>query len=119
MLVSRLFRSSDDLQNCAVLDQAHLTPGSSGDAVALVQRALVIIEQADISESEIAAQYYGDTTAREVLKYKTKRNIINYSYQTTADNIVGKMTIAALDQEMFRRECTDPLANSGKDGAIL
>jgi hypothetical protein len=119
MLVSRLFRNSDALQQCAVLDQAHLTPGSSGDAVALVQRALVVIEQADISETEISAKYYGDTTAREVLKYKTKRKIINPSYQTTPDNIVGKMTIASLDQDMVRREVAGVMANSQKDAAIL
>jgi hypothetical protein len=38
------------------------------------------------------------------LSYKKKRNIINRSYQTQADNIVGKMTIASLDNEMMARE---------------
>ncbi len=39
-----------------------------------------------------------------MLAYKRKRNIINFSYQTQADNIVGKMTIAALDKEIFEKE---------------
>jgi hypothetical protein len=42
-----------------------------------------------------------------VLAYKKKRNIINRSYQTQADNIVGKMTIAALDKEVFAKENQD------------
>jgi hypothetical protein len=41
---------------------------------------------------------YGTQTANAVLAYKRKRNIINYSYQTQADNIVGKMTITSLDK---------------------
>jgi hypothetical protein len=33
-----------------------------------------------------------------------QRSIVNRSYQTTADDIVGTMTIAALDREMFDEE---------------
>jgi peptidoglycan hydrolase-like protein with peptidoglycan-binding domain len=47
---------------------------------------------------------YGKSTAAAVLAFKTKRKIINYSYETQVDNIVGKMTIAALDNEMVLRE---------------
>jgi lysozyme family protein len=47
---------------------------------------------------------YGAATAAAVLAYKKKRNIINHSYQAQADNIVGKMTVAALDKEMVERE---------------
>src|SRR5262249_41293895 len=39
-------------------------------------------------------------TAAAVLAYKRKRNIVNRTYQAQADNIVGKMTMAALDREM-------------------
>src|SRR5262249_14872404 len=35
---------------------------------------------------------------------KKKRNIINFSYQTHADDIVGKMTIRSLDTEMLAQE---------------
>ena len=114
MLVSKLFRNSAALQNCAVRDQGHLTPGSTGDAVALLQRALVALVQADISETEIKTKTYGRTTAREVLAYKTDRKIINFSYQTKPDNIVGKMTIARLDREMSQLEAACITANRGK-----
>ncbi|MCY2978476.1 MAG: hypothetical protein NTU79_07405 [Planctomycetota bacterium] len=43
-------------------------------------------------------------TAAAVLAYKTKRKIINRDYQMTADNIVGKMTMASLDREMLGRK---------------
>ncbi|MBV8275865.1 MAG: hypothetical protein JO170_11495 [Verrucomicrobia bacterium] len=40
-------------------------------------------------------------------------HIINWSYQTKADDIVGKMTIAALDKEMLEAElkpvCLQPI----------
>lgn len=39
-----------------------------------------------------------------MLRYKQQRNVINTSYQTRADNIVGKMTIQSLDAEMVARE---------------
>jgi hypothetical protein len=39
-----------------------------------------------------------------VLKYKTKRNIVNRAYQSSPDNIVGKMTIASLDRELAAAE---------------
>jgi hypothetical protein len=38
------------------------------------------------------------------LAYKRKRQIINRSYQSTPDSIVGKMTIASLDAEMAKLE---------------
>jgi hypothetical protein len=43
---------------------------------------------------------YGPATANAVLRYKRKRDIVNRSYQTSADNVVGKMTIASLDREI-------------------
>jgi hypothetical protein len=36
-----------------------------------------------------------------VLAFKTQRQIINTAYQSKPDDIVGKMTIARLDREMF------------------
>ena len=39
-----------------------------------------------------------------MLAYKKKRKIINYSYQTSEDNVVGKMKIAALDEDMLARQ---------------
>lgn len=47
---------------------------------------------------------YGPATAAAALSYKQKRNIVNRSYQTQADNIVGKMAIAAMYKELLANE---------------
>lgn len=39
-----------------------------------------------------------------MLTFKRARKIINFSYQTQADDIVGKLTIAALDKEVKAKE---------------
>jgi hypothetical protein len=39
-----------------------------------------------------------------VLGFKQRRDIVNRSYQSQADAIVGKMTMAALDSEMVEIE---------------
>jgi len=57
-----------------------------------------------IDASERAEMRYGDSTAAAVLAYKRKRTIINKTYQQAEDDIVGKMTIAALDDEMSALE---------------
>jgi len=70
--------------------------------------ALILLDAAVIADRELESLTYGDSTARAVLTYKRKRNIVNRSYQTQADNIVGKMTMASLDGEMVKKE---PLAS--------
>jgi hypothetical protein len=102
-LRSELFRGDHKLENAAVHDSAHILPGSSGPHVEKIQVALMLLDSTSIAESELAADRYGETTAAAVLAYKRKRNIINRSYQSTADNIVGRMTIASLDSEMTGR----------------
>ena len=62
-----------------------------------------------IDPRELSASLYGKSTAGAVLLFKKKRNIINRRYQTQVDNIVGKMTIAALDKEMLAKEKQIPL----------
>jgi hypothetical protein len=99
-LRSRLFRDNAALQACLVHDSAHVTPGTVGAHVQLIQRALVMIGDRSIVSAEYRAGTYGRTTAAAVLRYKQRRRIINFSYQTSADNIVGKMTIKALDDEV-------------------
>jgi peptidoglycan hydrolase-like protein with peptidoglycan-binding domain len=103
-LQSNLFRSDQKLQACLLHDSAHVTPGSVGDHVSKIQTALIMLDKLDVEASERLAKRYGPSTAAAVLSYKRKRNIINRSYQTQADNIVGKMTIASLDNEMLARE---------------
>jgi len=102
-LRSELFRGDHKLENAGVHDSAHILPGSSGPHVEKIQVALMLLDSTSIAESELAADRYGETTAAAVLAYKLKRNIINRSYQSTVDNIVGRMTIASLDSEMTVR----------------
>lgn len=102
-LLSELLRGDPKLENAAVHDSAHVLPGSSGPHVEKIQVALMLLDSASIASSELAADRYGETTAAAVLAYKRKRNIINRSYQSAADNIVGRMTIASLDSEMAER----------------
>ncbi|MEA3060897.1 MAG: hypothetical protein QOJ94_678 [Sphingomonadales bacterium] len=100
----RLFQGVRALEACLVDDRAHLVPGTKGDHVRLVQRALVMLGDRTIPTTEYAAGLYGSATAAAVLAYKRRRRIINHAYQNQADNIVGKMTIAALDREVGARE---------------
>ena len=99
-LISRLFRADQKLEACLVNDAAHVTQGASGDHVGKIQTALTVLDGANIDGSELSAKSYGSSTATAVLSYKTKRQIINFSYQKQADNIVGKMTIKAIDDEL-------------------
>ena len=103
-LISQFFRSDKKLQACLVDNAAHVTQGAHGDHVAKIQTALYVLDGLKIDQNELAAKKYGHSTAAAVLAYKRKRQIINRSYQTQADNIVGKMTIAELDKEIFEYE---------------
>ncbi len=99
-LASNLFRGDPNLEAAAVSDRAHILPGATGAHVGKIQLALVKLDGADIDQDGS----YGPETAAAVLAYKRKRNIINRSYQTQADDIVGRMTMAALDSEMLALE---------------
>jgi peptidoglycan hydrolase-like protein with peptidoglycan-binding domain len=104
MLQSKLLSASQRLADCQISDSAHVTPGDSGEHVARIQQALIRIDDCDIATGEIASSSYGPSTAAAVLRYKSARGIINRSYQSTPDNIVGKMTITSLDQELVPLE---------------
>jgi peptidoglycan hydrolase-like protein with peptidoglycan-binding domain len=103
-LKSETFAGDERLEACLVKDSAHLTPGVRGEFVAKVQAALIYLDNLTIDEQELDTQTYGPSTAAAVLAFKKKRKIINHSYQTTEDNIVGKMTIKALDDELVQAE---------------
>ena len=105
-LQSELFRRDPKLEAAAVSDPAHILPGATGSHVLKIQSALRILDNANIAASELQRSFYGPSTAACVMEYKKKRDIINRSYQTQADNIVGKMTIASLDKEMHAAEQT-------------
>jgi hypothetical protein len=83
--------------------------GATGDHVWKIQMALILLDGLKIDSGELAAKSYGPSTAAAVLAFKSERNIINTSYQTQADDIVGKMTIAALDKGMVQWEQQTPM----------
>jgi hypothetical protein len=122
-LMSNLFRGDAALEACLIRDSAHILEGARGPHVAKIQRALATLDGARIAPSEAALSTYGRTTAAAVLAYKRARAIINRSYQQQADNIVGKMTIAALDREMVavegrpKRHCCGDRVTGGTIGA--
>lgn len=103
-LRSRLFAGDRRLEACLVDDKAHLTQGTRGEFVSKVHTALFLIDGLNVDAAELKAQVYGRSTAAAVLDYKRKRHIVNPTYQRTEDDIVGKMTIASLDNEVALRE---------------
>lgn len=109
-LKSKLFSGDPKLEAAAVSDPAHIVPGARGDHVSKIQLALIQLDGAVID----ADGAYGPATAAAVLAYKTKRSIINTTYQTTPDNIVGKMTMASLDAELAQREQPVPVPTGKK-----
>ncbi|MEI6708769.1 MAG: hypothetical protein WCK96_16730 [Methylococcales bacterium] len=109
MLKSKLLSANQRLNNCEVQDSAHVCKGDTGEYVSRIQQALIRIDNAKIADAELSASRYGESTAAAVLRYKTPRKIINTTYQKSADDIVGKMTIKKLDEEMlvFERGVSD------------
>lgn len=97
-LRSDLFRDDTRLQACLVEDAAHVTPGTVGNFVIRIQLALRIVDRAFIDETEFTSGTYGPTTTLAVRAFKTSRNILNFQGQI--DDVVGKKTIRALDDEL-------------------
>jgi len=100
-LQSVLLSRDAKLQSCLVSDAAHVTPGARGTHVARIQMALNQLSDAALTVDGA----YGLATASAVMAYKNdpSRRILQPS-QKTADNIVGKGTIASLDREMLLKE---------------
>ena len=105
-LRSKLFATDRKLAAAQVSDPAHLVRGTVGPHVNKVQMALFAIDALPIDAQEFKRQLYGPVTARAVLEYKTRRKIINRAYQQKPDDIVGKMTITRLDEDMVRWEAS-------------
>jgi peptidoglycan hydrolase-like protein with peptidoglycan-binding domain len=103
-LKSRLFDGDPKLAACLIQDAAHIKQGATGDHVAKIQTAVSRLDGYTIAFDEVKQRLYGPSTAAAILAYKQKRKIINRAYQTQADNIVGKMTIASLDSEIAALE---------------
>ncbi|MCA9127874.1 MAG: hypothetical protein KDB22_12345 [Planctomycetales bacterium] len=100
VLHSRMLRGNSKLEAASVSHAAHILEGARGPHVQLIQRALIKVDCNPIDREEMRLQYFGSSTAAAVLAFKNKRDIVNRSYQKKADNIVGIMTIAALDREL-------------------
>jgi hypothetical protein len=100
-LQSPQFAGDDRLNNALVDDASHVTPGSVGTHVLKIQLALETLEQIEIPSDEKDSFTYGPATAAAVLHYKSIRRIINFAIQQQADNIVGKRTIKAMDDELL------------------
>ena len=101
-LLAYIFKDDGALEAAAIQNQSHILEGHSGEHVGKIQEALIMLDGAVISDVERLAKFYGPTTSKAVLNYKTRRQIINRSYQNTADAIVGIMTMKALDEELFK-----------------
>ena len=123
-LQSKLFRGDSKLEAALVSDPAHVAPGAAGSHVGKIQQALNAIEGAGLTVDNA----YGPATAGAVLAYKQKRDLVNRSYQTRADNVVGRMTMASLDADMVEIERNpqpdkDPivatLADSSRGGLAI
>lgn len=108
MLRSELFRRNTRLERCAVDHAQHVLLGNAGDFVSKIQEALVILDNAIFTGTDVSSQTYGAPTAEAVRAYKTARNIVNRAYQSTPDDIVGIMTITRMDKEMADFEATMP-----------
>lgn len=111
-----MLRRHPALESCLVRDSAHVTLGAKGAHVSAIQKALLLLDRGNVPVVEMYAQVYGPGTAAAVLEYKRKRRIINHSYQSAPDNIVGKMTIARLDEEMFVLESRGSYGRTGCRG---
>ena len=107
-LRSFIFAGQPQLEACRVRDAAHVTRGAIGQHVRMIQTALMHLDDASIDPGERQRSHYGVSTAHAVLAYKKKRNIIATNRQSGADDIVGRMTIAALDAEMLASERMAP-----------
>jgi hypothetical protein len=103
-LKSDLFRGVPELENCLLHDRDHIMRGAKGDYVSRIQQALDLLGDVPIAADELAKQEFGESTENAVFAFKTKNQIINRTYQTSPDKIVGKMTLQALDDQLARRK---------------
>lgn len=108
-LKSKHFQGDHKLELCLVSPADHVKLGAQGEHVGKIQAALIILGAGVIGQSELIGKRYGPETSRTVRAYKgPPRNIVNKTYQNKPDDIVGQMTIASLDQEMFDFENRPP-----------
>lgn len=105
-LKSKLFAGDARVEAIAASDAQNVKTGDRGEHVRKIQLALNALAAAGLDPDGM----FGSATQAAVLSFKTARAIINRSYQSAPDAIVGKMTIARLDAEMleFERRIVPP-----------
>ncbi len=112
MVESKLFTSNpqvrDRLNKALRSDPDHITPGSSGDHVAAIQKALSLLGKVRIADSEIERKFYGPTTAAAVAAFKRNCTPPLLNYANQIDEIVGKKTTFELDRQMKAFEKNNP-----------
>ncbi|MEE4377861.1 MAG: hypothetical protein V2J55_10175 [Candidatus Competibacteraceae bacterium] len=113
VLRSDLFKDDSKLEECANIPLKHLKVGTTpGAHIAKIHAALERLRPSGpvISADEKRSMAYGSSTAAAVLNYKAFHvpPIINFSYQKRPDNIVGRMTIRAMDEELFGAPAPTP-----------
>lgn len=108
-LKSNLFRGDPKLEEAAINAAAHIMRGARGEHVAKIQYALSVVAGEPL---KLDGQF-GPKTAAAVLSFKQRWCIINRSYQSQPDDIVGVMTIATLDGEIFSVE------SSGRNARLI
>jgi hypothetical protein len=106
------FKGDRRLEACLNDNSAHILQGDAGEHVLKIQKAIMMLDRVSIAPNEVKDKSYGPSTASAVLKYKQKRSIINTSYQSQADDIVGKMTIESIDHELANRFPFQPVSPS-------
>jgi hypothetical protein len=103
------------LEDCLTQDSRHITLGAIGDHVSKIQLALIRLTAGPGRENlKLTVDgKYGSATATAVKIYKSSpsRNILG-SGQKTPDDIVGKLTIKSLDDEMRIIEEEEPPQSS-------
>ena len=111
-LRSHCFAGDAKLEAAGTSHAGHIVPGARGAHVAKIQWAVITLDGARIMAGELQGRLYGPSTAKAVLDYKRKRQIINRTYQQSADDVVGIMTIQSLDAELAQRELS-PVLRTG------
>lgn len=112
MLRSSLFAGNKELTDASKDPSKHIVRNDkrTGLFVSKIQEALILLDYAIIKGDDISKQRYGDSTADAVLEYKSRpgKEIINRTYQSEPDDIVGVMTMAHLDKEILELESRMP-----------
>jgi peptidoglycan hydrolase-like protein with peptidoglycan-binding domain len=109
---SRLFSRDpgvrDRLNRTLGSDSDRIEPGSSGDHVRKIQRALSVLGTLLISAAEREQKFYGPSTATAVEEFKGNRQPPIVNERNEVDDTVDKRTTLELDRDMTQFETGNP-----------